>query len=133
MAYVLAVLMAALSFLLNRAALRFAGAKAVVTWGPALEEAAKTAPAVWLGADVLLTHALFGVVEAGYDLRTSPANGPAAALLSVAGHTLFGALTVAALYLTGSLALALGAGVAAHIAWNAALIRLTAGRERKER
>jgi len=45
MAYVLAVLMAALSFLLNRAALKYAGAMAVVTWGPALEEAAKTVAA----------------------------------------------------------------------------------------
>ncbi len=126
MAYVLAALMAALSFLLNRVALRYAGAKAVVTWGPALEEAAKTVPALYLGADVLLTHALFGAIEAVYDWRTSPANGPAAALLSVAGHTLFGALTMAALHFTGSPLLALGAGVAAHIAWNVALIRLTA-------
>ncbi len=126
MAYVLAVLMSALSFLLNRAALKYAGARAIVTWGPALEETAKTVPAFWLGADVLLTHALFGVVEAVFDWRTSPANGVAAAALSVAGHGLFGALTVAVLHFTGSLVLALGAAVAAHIAWNAALIRLTA-------
>ncbi len=126
MAYVLAVLMAALSFLLNRLALRYAGVKAVITWGPALEEAVKTVPAFYLGADVLLTHVLFGVIEGGYDWRTSPRHGPAAALLSVAGHGLFGAVTVAAVYLTGSLGLALAAGIAAHIAWNAALIRLTA-------
>lgn len=125
MAYVLAVLMAALSFLLNRAALKYAGAMAVVTWGPALEEAAKTVAAFYLGADVLLTHVLFGLIEGGYDWRTCPANGPAAALLSVAGHGLFGAVTVAALTFTGSLALALGAATATHIAWNAALIRIT--------
>lgn len=125
MAYVLAVLMAALSFLLNRAALKYVGVKAVVTCGPALEEAAKTVPAVYLGADVLLTHVLFGAIEGGYDWRTSPKHGPAAAMLSVAGHGLFGAVTVAALHLTGSLTLALGAGMAAHVAWNVALIRIT--------
>lgn len=126
MAYVLAVLMAALSFLLNRAALRYAGVKAAISWGPAVEEAAKTVPAYFLGADVLLTHALFGLIEGGYDWRTSPGNGPAAAALSVAGHGLFGAVTVTVIYLSGSVVFALAAGVAAHIAWNATLIRLTA-------
>lgn len=126
MAYVLAVLMAALSFLLNRATLKYVGVQAVITWGPALEETAKTLPAFYLGADVLLTHVLFGVIEGGYDWRTSPRHGPAAALLSVAGHGLFGAVTMGVIHLTGSLVLALGAGTATHIAWNAALIRLTA-------
>ncbi len=126
MAYVLAVLMAALSFLLNRAALRYTGPKAVIGWGPAIEEAAKTVPAFYLGGDILLTHALFGVIEAGYDWRSSRRNGPAAAFLSVAGHSLFGALTVGTLYVTGSLALALGVAAAAHIAWNVALVRMSA-------
>ncbi|MDT8902804.1 hypothetical protein [Anaeroselena agilis] len=126
MAYVLAVLMAALSFLLNRAALRIAGLQAVISWGPVIEEAAKTAPAFYLGADVLLTHVLFGVIEAGYDWRSGGGDGPAAALLSVAGHSLFGALTVGVIYLTGSLAAALALAVVAHVAWNVALVRLKA-------
>ncbi|MDR7866796.1 MAG: hypothetical protein RIN56_08240 [Sporomusaceae bacterium] len=124
MAYVLAVLMAALSFLLNRAALRYAGVQAVIGWGPVIEETAKTAPAFYLGADVLLTHALFGAIEAGHDWRAGGGNGPAAALLSVAGHSLFGGLTVGVIYLTGSLPLALVAAAAAHIGWNVALVRL---------
>ncbi len=126
MAYVLAVLMAALSFLLNRAALRYAGLQAVISWGPVIEEAAKTAPAFYLGADVLLTHALFGVIEAGYDWRSGGGNGTAAALLSVAGHSLFGGLTVGVIHLTGSMPLALVTAAAAHIAWNVALVRLKA-------
>ena len=124
MAYVLAVLMAALSFLLNRAALRYAGLQAVIGWGPVIEEAAKTVPAFYLGADVLLTHALFGAIEAGYDWRSGGGNGPTAALLSVAGHSLFGGLTVGVIYLTGSVSLALVAAAAAHVAWNVALVRL---------
>lgn len=125
MAYVLAVLMAALSFLLNRAALRFEGVKAVITWGPTLEEAVKTVPAYWLGADILLTHVVFGAIEAGYDWLTSGRHGLAAAGLSLAGHSLFGLVTVGVLHLAGSLALALVAGMAAHLAWNVTVVRLT--------
>lgn len=124
MAYVIAVLMAALSFLLNRAALRIIGVEAVITVGPVLEEAAKTLPAFYLKADILLTHVTFGVIEAIYDWLTCGRSGAAAALGSVAGHALFGALTAAVLGLTGSLGLALLAGIGAHLIWNVTLIRL---------
>lgn len=126
MSYVLAFLMAGLSFLLNRAALRHVGAKAVITVSPAVEEALKTLPAFFLGADVLLTHALFGVIEAGYDGWTGGDNGPAAALLSVAGHGLFGLATTAVLFWGGSVFWALGGGIAAHLVWNVLVIRATA-------
>lgn len=126
MAYILAVLMAALAFLLNRAALGISGVKAVITWGPTLEEAVKTLPAYWLGADIFLTHVLFGAIEAAHDWLTSRRRGAAAAFFSLAGHSLFGAVTVVVLHFAGSPALALAAGIAAHLAWNVALIRLTA-------
>jgi len=131
MTCVIAVLMAALSFLLNRAALRCVGAKAVISLSPALEEAAKTIPAYYLGADIFFTHVIFGVVEAGYDWRTGRRHGPPAAFLSVAGHGLFGFATAGVLYLTGSLWLAVASTAAVHIAWNVAAIRLTAGKETK--
>src|SRR5690242_10213665 len=102
MAYVLAALMAALSFLFNRAALRYLGVKAVITCGPALEEAAKTLPAFYLGADIALTHVAFGAIEAGYDWLTSRRFGAKAAVLSLMGHSLFGLATVVALAFSGS-------------------------------
>lgn len=123
MAYVLAVLMAALSFLVNRAALRYLGVRAVVSLGPAVEEAAKTLPAFYLGADIALTHAVFGAIEAGYDWLTSRRFGAKAAVLSLTGHSLFGLATVGVLAWTGSVALAVAVGLACHLAWNIALIR----------
>lgn len=126
MAYVLAAFMAALSFLLNRAALRYLGPKAVISLGPLLEEAAKTLPAFYLGADIFLTHAVFGAIEAGYDWLTSRRFGARAAILSLAGHSLFGLATVGALALSGSILLAAAAGLVGHLAWNITLIHLLA-------
>lgn len=126
MAYVIAVLMASLSFLLNRAALKYLGLQAVITLSPALEEAAKTLLAYYLGADIIVTHFVFGALEAAYDWRTSRRHGVAAAFLSIAGHGLFGLATVAVLALTGSVALGMAAGIILHLAWNVTVIRLAA-------
>ncbi len=124
MAYVLAGLMAALSFLLNRTALKVVGLKTVITCSPVLEEAAKSCPAFYFGADILLTHVGFGAIEAGYDWYTSRKHGTAAAILSIFGHGLFGLVTVGTLALTGQFLLALSAGMVTHVAWNVAMIRL---------
>lgn len=129
MAYVLAALMAALSFLTNRAALRYLGPKAVISMGPLLEEAAKTLPAFYLGADIFLTHAAFGTIEAAYDWLTSRRFGARPAVLSLVGHSLFGLATVGALALTGSVLLAAATGLAGHLAWNITLIHLLAKEE----
>jgi hypothetical protein len=126
MAYILAGLMAALSFLLNRAALRYVGLKAVITCSPVLEETVKTLPAFYFGADILLTHAGFGAIEAGYDWYTSKKHGATAAALSIFGHGLFGLVTVGTLSVTGLFPLALGVGMVTHVAWNVVMIRLTA-------
>ncbi|MDR3589693.1 MAG: hypothetical protein P4N41_08550 [Negativicutes bacterium] len=124
MAYILAGLMAALSFLLNRVALRYVGLKAVITCGPVLEEAVKSWPAFYLGADILLTHAGFGAIEAVYDWYTSQKHGSAAAALSIFGHGLFGLVTVGTLSLTNQFPLALGAAIVTHLAWNVVMIRM---------
>lgn len=126
MAYIIAVLMASLSFLLNRAALKYFGLQAIITLSPVLEEAAKTLLAYYLGADIIVTHIIFGALEAGYDWHTSRRHGAAAAFFSVLGHGLFGLATVAVLVLTGSIAVGLAAGVIFHLAWNITVIRLVA-------
>lgn len=125
MAYVIACLMAALSFLLNRLALRYIGLDVVITCSPVLEELAKTLLAYYLGADILLTHVVFGGLEAVYDWHTSESHGAAAAMLSIVGHAFFGLVTVGVLSLTASLPAAQGAGIVVHLAWNVTIIRLT--------
>ena len=124
MAYVIASLMAALSFLLNRAALRYIGVNSVVTYGPVMEEGAKTLLAYWLGADIFLTHVTFGVIEAIYDMVTARYK-VVAALLSIAGHSLFGFTTSVVLVVTGYVVFSLAAAIAIHLAWNITVIRLS--------
>ena len=126
MAYLIAVLMAALSFLLNRVILRVVGLKTVITYGPALEEAAKTLLAYQLGADIFATHVVFGFVEAVYDWATSERQGLVAAMMSILGHSIFGLVTISAVYLSGSIMLALITAILAHLAWNITMIRLLA-------
>lgn len=125
MAYILACLMAALSFLLNRAALKYMGVKVIISYSPVVEEAVKTVPAFLLGADILLTHISFGILEAGYDFCVSRRHGLAAAALSIVGHSLFGLITIGVISITGSIFPGLGAGIVAHLVWNVTAVRLT--------
>lgn len=124
MAYIIACLMAALSFLVNKLLLRYIGPEVVLTGGPVVEEIAKTWLSWLLGADILLTHFVFGLLEGGYDWLTAGQGAGKAAALSIAGHTLFGVITVSLLALTGSIWLALAAAIVAHASWNVIAIRL---------
>lgn len=124
MAYVIAVLMAGLSFLLNRLFLRLFGPVTIISIGPVAEEAAKTLFAYYLDADLLAVHVVFGMIEAIYDWQQGSSGSLAAPLLSVAGHSLFGGVTAGGLWLTNSIWLALGAGIIMHLAYNVAVVRL---------
>ena len=125
MAYIIAPLMAALSFLLNRAALKYIGVTVVITYGPVLEEMAKTLLAFYLGGDILVTHIAFGVIEGVYDWTTADNRRLAAAMMSILGHSLFGALTVATLFFSGSILTAVIVSSLVHLVWNVTMIRLT--------
>ena len=125
--YVIACLMAAASFLLNRLLLRLLGARVIIGYGPAVEEAAKTLLSYWLGADIILTHVTFGLIEGVYDWFVSQSDGFKAALMSILGHTLFGLITVAAAILFASIWLGLASGILVHIMYNVTIVRLYAG------
>ncbi|MBP2650775.1 MAG: hypothetical protein H6Q74_1600 [Firmicutes bacterium] len=124
MTYVLAGLMATLSFLLNRVALRYIGINAVITCGPVLEECAKTLLAYYLGADIFYTHVLFGAIEAGYDLVTSK-HRLVAALISIGGHSLFGLVTIMVLSVVANIVVALISAAILHVAGNITVIMLS--------
>lgn len=123
MSYWIGGLAALVCFALNRALFLRLGYKTVTTYSPVLEEACKTFPAYALGAAILPVHVVFGAIEGAYDFYTNRKDGAAAALFSLLGHALFGAATVAALALSGSVALGAAAGCALHIAWNLAMVR----------
>ncbi|MCX7780292.1 MAG: hypothetical protein N2491_05130 [Negativicutes bacterium] len=128
--YVIAGLMASLSFLVNRALLRRLGPTVVITLGPAMEETAKTLLPYYLGVDIFVTHAAFGLFEATYDYVTGGKQKWAAAAASVAGHALFGFITVSVLRLSGSLPLALASACVLHIGWNVAAILICARKDK---
>lgn len=125
LAYVIACLGAAGSFLLNRALLRLFGVQVIITLSPVLEEAAKTLSAFLLGADLLITHLTFGLIEAVYDLSQSGGKAVLAALLSIVGHGLFGVITLT-VSLLSDMYVGLAAGIVAHLIWNAAVLRRSA-------
>lgn len=127
MAYVIGCLMAGLSFLLNKLLLRFVGIKAVISYSPVVEELTKTLCSYYLAADILVTHIVFGVLEAGYDWYTSAREerGKWAALGSIGGHSLFGALTIMGLAASGSVWMAILGASCVHVIWNVTLIRVS--------
>jgi hypothetical protein len=126
MAYIIAVLMAGLSFVLNRLLLRYLGKVTIISAGPVVEESAKTLFAYYLGADIFTVHMVFGVIEAGYDWYWRNNNKLVAPVLSIMGHSLFGAVTAGIVFLAGNLWLGLAAGIIMHVSYNLAVVRLLA-------
>ena len=129
LAYVIAFLTAASSFLLNRLLLRLAGIRIIITLSPVLEESLKTGFAFFFAADILVTHLGFGLIEAVYDWWQSRERGIVAAVLSVVGHGLFGWITVVTTAMAG-IYMGLAAGIVSHLVWNAAMVRLQTRRSR---
>lgn len=119
MAIVLAGLLAALfSFLANSLALKSYGPMAAVGAIPLLEEVAKTVPAFLLGAPILMTHGVFGLIEAWHDFYSRRGRAGISPLLSVAGHLAFGGMTQFFYSFTGVLGYGIAAAAAAHCLWN---------------
>lgn len=123
MGYVIGCMVAAVSFLLNRALFRRIGFRTVITFSPVLEELCKTLPAYFIGVSILTVHVTFGAIEGAYDFFQNGRTGILAALLSVTGHFLFGLMAIVALRLTADIYLAAAAGAALHLVWNMAVVR----------
>lgn len=126
MTYIIGCLMASLSFLLNKLLLRYVGNQVVITYSPIIEEVAKTLCSYYLGGDIWLTHVIFGILEAIYDWFSSDTNskGVLAAVLSIAGHSLFGAVTLSIFDISGSIFGGIFIAICVHVAWNVTFIRL---------
>ncbi len=131
MEYVIAALMACLSFLVNRLFMRYVGPVTVISLGPVTEEAAKTLFAYYLGAAIIPVHALFGVIEAIYDWVQDESRHLTAPLLSIMGHSFFGAVTAGVLSKTGSVWLGLAAGSTIHVTYNVIVVRILANKADK--
>lgn len=126
MAYIIACLMASLTFILNRLLLKYIGNLTIITVSPVIEESAKTLLAYYLDADVLATHVIFGVLEAVYDWHNAVFKAQAAAF-SIIGHSLFGLLTVGIFLLFANIWLGLASGIIVHLIWNFTVVKVYSG------
>ncbi|WP_258360696.1 hypothetical protein [Moorella sulfitireducens (nom. illeg.)] len=92
------------------------------------EEILKTGMSFLMGVPLAGVHAVFGIVEAGWELsgasRGRGRGGLRPALAAVAGHTLFGLLASLALVRSGRADLALVIGFLAHLVWNRLVLYL---------
>ncbi len=112
------------AYFINRLFLKVIRENAVIYAAPLMEEMLKTIPAYFLNRPIFYVHVLFGLGEAVYDYFSgSRDSGRLAAMVSLLSHSVFGALTVVVLSLTGQWPLALMAAVLCHFAWNFKVMR----------
>lgn len=117
------LLAAILAYIVNRLGIRLTGMAGIIFFVPLVEEMAKTFSAYYLGASIILTHLVFGLVEAVYDLATSPKKGLTAGIVSVLGHSLFGGATSLAYFYSDNILIGLIAGLTIHVLWNGVVIK----------
>lgn len=115
------VVAAILSFVLNRFYLSKLGARGVIYLIPLGEEVFKTGLAYYVGADLITTHLVFGVLEAGFDFLDS---NYLAALLAIVTHLLLGILTFYSLLVNNNLIAAIMIAILVHTAWNYLIRRI---------
>ena len=117
-----ALLATAGAFVINRWGINRFGFAEVVWIGPAIEELGKTGIALVLGAMVLPVHVCFGVTEGIFDLRGGTRRSAAAAVASVAGHSMFGCITGWGYEIFASWWGGILLAVMTHMFWNGCVI-----------
>jgi hypothetical protein len=125
MSFVWAGLLAAAgAWVLNRLVVRLYGETAIFKLIPWLEETLKTGSALLTGADLVLTHSVFGLAEALHDYLVSPRWGLAAGLVGVISHWFYGWVTGVLYGYTGSWLVSVFLTGAIHMGWNYLMVRL---------
>jgi hypothetical protein len=106
-------------FTVNSYIMKAVGDKAVVIYIPAIEEIAKTSAAMALNGNLMLSHMVFGAIEALYDLYNSPKEySLTASLLSLVSHSVLGIITISAVSFFEYPVLAVGISATIHSLWN---------------
>ena len=112
---ILASLLASLlAFIINRYLVKKLGNKAIVYLIPCLEEILKTGLFYVIGGNLVATHLIFGLIEAGFDYLTNYW----AAFGALLSHFLFGYLTLIIWNATSRLKIAVLVVILIHISWN---------------
>lgn len=104
------------------------GRRGIAFLTPLVEELAKTLTAISLGAALLWTHVLFGVLEALVEIKRRGTKGLAPGGAALVSHSIFGLLT-AGLYGRGGILPALAVTYLAHATWNGAVVACNSHRK----
>lgn len=113
-----ALLATGVAFVVNRWGIRRFGFAEVVWIGPITEEFSKTGIAIISGAMITPVHAIFGIIEAVFDVWTGTSHRYAVAVASVVGHSTFGLLTIWGYTFFASWWAGVSMGILAHVFWN---------------
>ncbi|MGI6113709.1 MAG: hypothetical protein ACOYEJ_06260 [Mahellales bacterium] len=118
------VVVAALCYFINKAAIKAAGNNAIVCIVPFIEEGLKTFVTLGLGGIVLLTHISFGIIEGIYDYFNSDKKiNLTASVISVVSHSIFGAITTLGFVLFKNWHVGMIAASLSHVLWNWAVLK----------
>lgn len=126
-----ALLAAGFAFVSNRWGIKKFGFAEVVWIGPVMEELGKTGIAIIIGAGVVAVHVVFGIIEALFDIWADTPRRYAAALISIAGHSAFGYITIGGYTFFASWWGGVLAGIVAHVFWNSYVIMFLVNRTQK--
>ncbi|MCR1899017.1 hypothetical protein NSA47_08465 [Irregularibacter muris] len=104
----------------NKLLLRWQGDKAIIYTVPLVEEVSKSLTAYFISGGLILTHIIFGIIEALYDLihTKSEKVGFIAAIMSIVSHGIFGILTAYLYKWTGMILLSIFITAISHSLWN---------------
>ncbi|MBM7557206.1 hypothetical protein [Halanaerobacter jeridensis] len=110
-----------LAFLFNRFLFSKLGDWTIVYLVPIGEEIFKSGFAYYLGANLVMTHLIFGVLEAGFDFFHS---NKLAVVLAVLTHLLLGSLTFYCWTSSNNLIIAIVIAALVHTVWNYSIRRV---------
>jgi hypothetical protein len=108
------LLVATMSFFINKYLVAKLGNWAIIYLIPLCEELLKTGAYYFIGGNLVIIHLIFGIVEAKFDIL----NSKGAAALAIVTHSVFGGLTFYCLILTKNLVLAILITILIHLFWN---------------
>lgn len=106
----------------NKLLIRGSRGAGVIVFIPVVEETVKAVVSILFGANVLVTHIIFGVSEAAYDMSSSSGTGIYAAVASVFGHALCGYVYLCIKRLFSSDFAGFFAAMSLHLGWNVAVV-----------
>lgn len=115
------LLAAVLAWALNTWTANRSGGLGLIALVPLIEETAKTGLAWLIGGSLVLTHAVFGLAEAAYEMRRDQQLGTAAMAFGL--HLVFGLATLGLLRYFGSWVIAVLGAAGLHALWNLLIIR----------